>query len=311
MLEGRQLGAYALVRLLGQGGMSRVYLAHDVRLGRDVAVKVLDERLAAQPGFRDRFLREARVAAALDHPHIVPIYDVGERPLLYLVLPYVRGGNVQQLLARAPLPLSEVVSYGTQVADALEYAHQNSVIHRDVKPANMLIHADGRIMLSDFGLAKVWDGTAPVPVPHRRPDAGTPEYMAPEQVRGRTDTRSDLYGLGVVLYLLLTGHLPFTGASGEAVMAAQVGEMPVPPRLLSAAVTPAVNAVVMRALAKRPEDRFQTASQLGAALLAALVMGEATGLNALPAPVVSGSGPVPAYGEWPSPVRVQRRRTSA
>jgi serine/threonine-protein kinase len=272
---------------------------------------VLDDRLAAQAGFRERFLREARVAAALDHPHIVPIYDVGESPLLYLVMPYVRGGNIQQLLRRAPLPLAEVVSYGTQVADALGYAHQHNVIHRDVKPANMLIHADGRILLSDFGLAKVWDGTAPVPVARRRPDAGTPEYMAPEQVRGRTDTRSDLYGLGVVLYLLLTGRLPFTGPSGEAVMAAQVGQMPMPPRLLNAGVTPALDAVVMRALAKRPEDRFQTASQIGAALLAALVMEEATGLNALPAPVVASTGPLPALGEWPSPIRAERRRTSA
>jgi serine/threonine protein kinase len=232
--------------------------------------------------------------------------------LLYLVMPYVSGGNVQQLLPRAPLPLAEVVSYGTQVADALAYAHQRNVMHRDVKPANILIHADGRIMLSDFGLAKVWDGTAPVPVPRRHPDAGTPEYMAPEQVRGRTDTRSDLYALGVVLYLLLTGRLPFTGASGEAVMAAQVGQVPVPPRLLNAAVTPTLEAVVLAALAKRPEDRYQTAEQLSAALLAALVMGEANAQPALPAPTVAaGTGPLPPFEEWLSPVRVERARPSA
>ena len=128
MLEGRQLGAFALRHLLGQGGMSQVYLAQDLRLGRDVAVKVLDARLAAQPGFHDRFLREARVAAALDHPHIVPLYDVGEQPLLYLVMPYISGGSVQQILRRTPLSEAEVANYGAQLADALGYAHQRGVV---------------------------------------------------------------------------------------------------------------------------------------------------------------------------------------
>jgi serine/threonine protein kinase len=273
MLEGQQLGVYLLRRLLGQGGMSQVYLARDRRLDRDVAVKVLDANLARQPGFRERFMHEARLAAALDHPHIVPIYDAGEDPQMYLVMPYVSGGSVQQILGRAPLPQAEVVSYATQVADALGHAHRAGVIHRDVKPANMLIHADGRILLSDFGLAKVWVGVPPRP-PHRSPDAGTPEYMAPEQVRGQSGTRSDIYALGIVLYLLLTGRLPFTGANEEAVMAAQVGQMPLPPRAINAQVTPAMEAVVLRAIAKRPEDRFQTAAQLSEALLAALVLSE-------------------------------------
>jgi serine/threonine-protein kinase len=272
MLEGRQLGAYALRHLLGQGGMSRVYLAQDVRLGRDVAVKVLDERLASQAGFRDRFLREARLAAALDHSHIVPIYDVGEYPLLYLVMPFLSGGSIQQLLVRTPLPPDEAVSYVTQVADALGYAHRLGVVHRDVKPANMLLHADGRVLLSDFGLAKTWAG-APYPghVPAHQPDAGTPEYMAPEQVQGLSDARSDLYALGVVLYLLLTGQLPFTGPHSEAIMAAQVSQSPIAPRALNARLTPALDVVVLCALAKRPEERFQTAGELARALLTAVV----------------------------------------
>jgi serine/threonine-protein kinase len=273
MLEGQQVGAYALGRLLGQGGMSRVYLARDVRLGRDVAVKVLDAQLAERFGFRDRFLREARVAAALDHPHIVPIYDVGEHPLPYLVMPFVSGGSVQRTLGRAPLPPDEAVSYATQVADALGYAHRHNVIHRDVKPANMLIHADGRVMLSDFGLAKIWDGTN-APAPARRPDAGTPEYMAPEQVQGRSGTRSDLYALGVVLYLLLTGRLPFTGATEGEVMAAHVGHLPAAPRTLNARIPPALEAVVLRMLAKQPEDRYPTGAAVSEALLAALILGE-------------------------------------
>jgi eukaryotic-like serine/threonine-protein kinase len=278
MLEGQQLGVYMLRRLLGHGGMSQVYLARDMRLNRDVAVKVLDANLARQPGFRERFMHEARLAAALDHPHIVPIYDAGEDPQLYLVMPYMSGGSVQQMLGRTPLPAAEVVSYATQVADALGHAHRTGVIHRDVKPANMLIHADGRILLSDFGLAKVWVGVPPRP-PRHRPDAGTPEYMAPEQVRGQSGTRSDIYALGIVLYLLLTGRLPFTGANEEAVMAAQVSQPPVPLRAVNAQVTPAMEAVVLRAMAKHPDDRFQTVAQLSEALLAALVLSEASGFD--------------------------------
>jgi serine/threonine protein kinase len=285
MLEGSQLGAFALRHLLGQGGMSQVYLAHDLRLGRDVAVKVLDARLAAQPGFRERFLREARVGAALDHPHIVPLYDVGEHPLLYLVMPYISGGSVQQLLRRTPLAEAEVANYGAQVADALGYAHHRGVVHRDVKPANMLIHADGRILLSDFGLAKIWVHSSSPPAPRRRPDAGTPEYMAPEQVHGHSDARSDLYGLGVVLYLLLTARLPFTGANGQAIMEAQVDQVPVAPRAINPAISLPMEAVVLRALAKHPMQRFQTAAELGAALLAAVVAGQAAGaVTALPLP---------------------------
>lgn len=277
MLEGQQLGAYALQRLLGQGGMSRVYLARDVRLRRDVAVKVLEAHLASHAGFRERFVREARVAAALDHPHIVPIFDVGEQPFLYLVMPYLSGGSIQQLLPRAPMPASEAVSYCTQVADALGYAHRHGVIHRDVKPANMLIHADGRVLLSDFGLAKILANTPTAPRHH--PDAGTPEYMAPEQVRGQSNTRSDLYALGIVLYLLLTGRLPFTGPTEDAVMAAQVNTAPLPPRVLNAQVPPALEAVVLRALAKHPDERFQTAAEMSEALLAALVVSDANGYN--------------------------------
>lgn len=277
MLEGQQLGAYALQRMLGQGGMSRVYLARDVRLRRDVAVKVLEAHLANHAGFRERFVREARVAAALDHPHIVPIFDVGEQPFLHLVMPYLSGGSVQQQLSRVPIPASEAVSYCTQVADALGYAHRHGVIHRDVKPANMLIHADGRVLLSDFGLAKIL-ANAPT-APRHHPDAGTPEYMAPEQVRGHSTTRSDLYALGIVLYLLLTGKLPFTGPTEDAVMAAQVNVAPVPPRTVNAQVPPALEDVVLRALAKHPDERFHTASEMSEALLAALVVSDAHGYN--------------------------------
>lgn len=274
-----KLGAYQLVKRLGEGGMAQVYLARDVRLGREVAVKVLDRRLADRSGFRDRFLREARVAAALDHPNIVPLYDFGEENgVLYLVMPYVSGGSLQDQLTRTPLAMSEVVNYGSQLTDALAYAHQRHLVHRDVKPANILIHADGRLMLSDFGLAKILDSGMQSAAARNHPDAGTPEYMAPEQIEGRTEARSDIYGLGVVLYLLMTGRLPFGGSSSNAVMEAHLYRLPESPRRLNPLVTSALELVIMQALAKRPEDRFATASEMGAALMAALVAGDAAPL---------------------------------
>ncbi len=274
-MQAWRLGSYELIRRLGEGGMAQVYLARDVRLGREVAVKVLDQRLAERPGFRERFLREARVAAALDHPNIVPLYDFGDSDqLLYLVMPFVSGGSLQDMLHRAPFPAGEVATYGSQMADALDYAHQRNVIHRDVKPANMLLHADGRVLLSDFGLAKIVNPSSRPAAPRGHPDAGTPEYMAPEQIEGRSDERSDVYALGVVLYLLLTGHLPFTGSSSSLVMEGHLYRLPQQPRMLNSAITPAMQAVVLRALAKHPDDRFQHASELGAALLGALIAGD-------------------------------------
>ncbi|HLJ81378.1 MAG TPA: serine/threonine-protein kinase, partial [Ktedonobacterales bacterium] len=284
-----RLGSYELVRRLGEGGMAQVYLARDIRLGREVAVKVLDARLAERPGFRERFLREARVAAALDHPNIVPLYDFGDTEhLLYLVMPFVSGGSLQDVLRRAPLSAGEVVTYGSQMTDALEYAHKRGVVHRDVKPANMLLHADGRLMLSDFGLAKILGPNSRSAIPRGHPDAGTPEYMAPEQIEGRTDERSDIYALGVVLYLLLTGHLPFTGSTSTAVMEGHLYRLPEDPRVLNPAVTPAMQAVIVRALAKHSADRYQSAGELGAALLGALVAGDAE-----PLPFALGSSEPP------------------
>lgn len=264
--------------------MAQVYLARDVRLGRDVAVKVLDKKLAERPGFRERFMREARLAAALDHPNIVPLYDFGDENALFLVMPYLSGGSLQDLLPRTPLPPGDVVTYGSQIADALDYAHQRKVVHRDVKPANMLLHADRRLMLSDFGLAKIVGQTNTPNAPRNRPDAGTPEYMAPEQVVGSSDARSDIYGLGVVLYLLLTGRLPFTGSSSNEVMQRHVREEPVAPRIYNPNIPPAMESVVLRAMAKSPDDRYQRAGELGAALLGALIASHVSDAGAMSSP---------------------------
>lgn len=303
-----RLGSYQLQRKLGEGGMAQVYLARDIRLGRDVAVKVLDRKLADRPGFRERFMREARLAASLDHPNIVPLYDFGDEDALFLVMPFISGGSLQDILPRAPLQTGEVVTYGSQIADALDYAHQRKVVHRDVKPANMLIHSDGRLMLSDFGLAKIVSQANTPNAPRNRPDAGTPEYMAPEQVVGSSDARSDIYGLGVVLYLLLTGHLPFTGANSQEVMQRRLRNEPVSPRHYNPAIPPAMEVVVLRAMAKQPTDRYQRASELGAALLGALIADHgADGRSFSSAPSRGGSRPTgPAAfippGDIPGPI---------
>lgn len=305
-MEEWRLGSYELVGRLGEGGMAQVYLARDARLGREVAVKVLDRTLAERSGFRDRFLREARVAAALDHPNIVPLYDFGDSGVgegggvLYLVMPYLSGGSLQEALKRAPFSGAEVATYGAQIADALAYAHQRNVVHRDVKPANMLLHSDGRLLLADFGLAKILDTTAPSSAARGRPDAGTPEYMAPEQIEGRSEARSDIYALGVVLYLLSTGHLPFTGATTNTILEGHLYRLPEPPRRRNPAVTPAMESVILRALAKHPEDRFQTASEFGAALLGALVAGDTEPLPFAQSDYEPPLLPPPAFSRPPS-----------
>src|SRR3954453_12980319 len=162
-------------------------------------------------------------------------------------MPYMSGGSLQDKLAQAPFSVNDVVNYGMQIADALEYAHGQGVIHRDVKPANMLLHADGRVLLADFGLAKIFDGAARPTGREGRPDAGTPEYMAPEQIKGQTDARSDLDGLGVVMYLLITGRLPFNGSTANGVMEGHLYRLAVPPRQLNPRVTPTVDKVVQKA----------------------------------------------------------------
>ena len=269
-LVGRVFGPYRLIEGVGRGGMAEVYLAEDERLDRRVAVKILPAAMAMDQTFRARFEREARAAAKLQHPHILPVYDYGQQDgIPYLVMPYITGGSLAQIIsaARGPLPLNKVTQWTDEMASALQYAHDQNIIHRDVKPGNMLIGPGEHLLLSDFGIAKVMDTTTSLT--NTGTSVGSPEYMAPEQAKGGADYRSDIYALGVVLYQMLTGRVPFSASTPMQVMLQHVQEPPPSPRALNPALTPQIEAVVLHALAKDPNQRFQSASQLADAFKAA------------------------------------------
>jgi serine/threonine protein kinase/tetratricopeptide (TPR) repeat protein len=259
---GALAGRYALERELGHGGMATVYLADDLRHGRKVAIKVLRPELGSLLG-PDRFTREIRIAAALNHPHILPLHDSGEADgLLFYVMPYVRGGSLRQRLSReGRLSIDEAVSLVRQVATALDHAHAHGLIHRDIKPENILLH-EGEAMVADFGIALA-AGSAP----GDRLTAtgllvGTPEYMSPEQAAGERglDARSDVYSVACVLYELLTGEPPHAGTTARSVIARRFTEPPPRVRRQRPEVTPAVEQAIVRALAPDPEARFPSAA---------------------------------------------------
>jgi serine/threonine-protein kinase len=260
-------GEYSLERELGRGGMGIVYLAREVQLDRLVAIKVLPEALAARPDVRERFLREARMAASLSHPHIVPIYRVGEASgFVFFVMAYVNGETLgDRLRARGPLNPTTATRLLREVAWALSYAHGRGIVHRDVKPDNILIEAEtGRALVSDFGIARGGEENA-ISDPGRV--MGTAQFMSPEQASNQAlDGRSDLYSLGVVAYLALSGRLPFDATSVPALMVQHVNV--VPPTLASAAPsTPrALTAVVDRLLRKDPAERFASGEELAEAI---------------------------------------------
>ncbi|HEU4640907.1 MAG TPA: protein kinase [Gemmatimonadaceae bacterium] len=253
---------------VGRGGMAVVYRATDLRLRRAVAIKVLPPDLAFRADVRERFLREAQTAAQLNHPNIVPIYSVDERGgLVYFVMGLVDGESLAARAARAPLPLGDVRRVLREVADALSYAHARGVIHRDIKPDNILLErTSGRAMVTDFGIARAAEADSRLTVTGVA--VGTPAYMSPEQALGERelDGRSDLYSLGVVGYQLVSGQLPFRAANGAAIMMKHISEPPRRLRELRPDVSPALASVIERALAKRPEDRFHDAAAMRDAL---------------------------------------------
>ncbi|HEY8292268.1 MAG TPA: protein kinase [Thermomicrobiales bacterium] len=257
---------YELRQSIGIGGMARVYLAHDHMLNRDVAVKILSPALAADPLFVERFRREAQAAAALNHPNIVTIYDTGTTDdTYYIVMEYVPGPNLKETIrARGPLPEGESLPIGAQVAAALGAAHANHLIHRDIKPHNVLLSPEGSAKVTDFGIARAAGASQ---LTATQTVMGTAHYLSPEQALHQPlDGRSDLYSLGVVLYEALTGRVPFEGDSLVAVAMRQVHDPPPPMREINPGISARAEAVVMRALAKDPASRYQSAAAMGAAL---------------------------------------------
>jgi serine/threonine protein kinase len=279
-LLGQNLGNCRLERLLGQGGMGAVYLAQQTRPRRTVAVKVLLPALLPETGggsaaFLARFRREAEALAALDHVNIIPIYEYGEQEqMAYLVMPYVTGGTLRDLLAqRSTLPLSEALPIIEQAAAALDYAHAHSIIHRDLKPGNMLFHADERLLLTDFGIAKMGnetpspDHTSLHPLTTTGTIIGTPEYLSPEQATASpVDRRSDVYSLGIVVFHMLAGHVPFTGPTAVAIALKHAMEEPPSLTRWNPALPVHVEQAVRKAIAKKPEERYATAGDLAHAL---------------------------------------------
>ncbi len=268
-LEGQRLGRYELLASIGRGGMAEVYRARDTKLGRDVAVKLVLPSYG-EPEFIERFLREARLVASLEHPHILPVYDFGEdqgRP--FLVVPLVDGGSLENRLGRGVVSLAKVSEWIRALAGALDFAHARGVLHRDVKPANVLLADGDRPFLSDFGIAKAGDATSKLTA--TGVVLGTPSYMAPELALGRpAGAASDIYALAVMAYELLAGGPPFSGDSALAVLH-QHAHTP-PPRLSLRAghLPPAVDRVFDRALAKDPAARHGTAMEFATELAAAL-----------------------------------------
>ncbi len=275
-LVGQTLGVYRLRSLLGVGGMAEVYLAEDPSLRRDIAVKVLPRTLASDPNYVDRFRNEAQRVASLSHPNITPVYTFGEeRGLLYLVMPRLKESLRERMEQVGRIPLQEAARLTNQIAAALYIAHQHGIVHRDVKPENILLDESGKAMLTDFGIAREMSalreaGMARTLAATGLP-VGTPEYMAPEQLRGAPATEQvDLYALGVVLYEMLTGHVPHDASTPYEVATAVLRDQPQPPSFYNAEITPELEGVILMAMAKDPERRYGDMKTFALALRGAM-----------------------------------------
>ncbi|MEC3974539.1 Stk1 family PASTA domain-containing Ser/Thr kinase [Amycolatopsis sp. H20-H5] len=267
---------YELGDTLGYGGMSEVHHGHDVRLGREVAIKILRADLARDPQFQERFRREAQNAAALNHPAIVAVYDTGEAStdnggLPYIVMEFVEGRTLRDIVkTEGPMSQKRAMEVMADVCAALDFSHRHGIVHRDVKPANVMITKNGAVKVMDFGIARaIHDGQAAMT--QTAAVIGTAQYLSPEQARGEAvDARSDVYAAGCVLYELITGEPPFTGDSPVAVAYQHVREDPHPPSTVNPAVSPELDAVVLKALAKGPANRYQSSAEMRSDLVRTL-----------------------------------------
>jgi serine/threonine protein kinase len=312
-LIGKTLGPYQITQRLGQGGMATVFQAYQTALQRNVAIKVLPPHLAQDPQFAERFTREARAIARLDHPNILSVYDYGvTEGITYIVMKYVEGGTLKDRLELGRLSFEQTEILLDQVAKALDYAHGMGIVHRDIKPANVLLARPDWALLSDFGLAKVAEAT--VKLTGTGVGMGTPEYMAPEQAHGlETDARADIYALGVTVYAMVTGQVPYTGSSPIEVILKHVNAPLPSARAINPALPPAAEAAIVKAMSKRPQDRFATAGEFSKAFIQGLHSGAAVsaprtapappagatvlepGPSVVPGATVMDSSPMPSY----------------
>ena len=254
-------GRYRIVRKLGTGGMANVYLAEDEVLGRRVAIKILNDRHAGDDQFVERFRREAKNAASLSHPNIVSIYDRGEAEgTYYIAMEYLDGRSLKELIiARGPAPVHVAIDYARQILAAIRFAHRHGIVHRDIKPHNVLVDAEGRLKVTDFGIARA--GVSQMT--EAGSIIGTAQYLSPEQAKGApVDQTSDLYSVGVVLYELLTGVVPFSGDTPVEIAVKHLSSPPEPPSAKRAEIPHELDLVVMRALAKDPSDRYQSSEEM-------------------------------------------------
>ena len=274
ILLGRRLGPYEILSAIGAGGMGEVYKARDTRLERIVAIKVLPAHLADRPELRERFEREAKTIASLNHPHICTLYDTGHQDEIdFLVMEYIEGETLAQRLAKGPLPIQQVLQFAIEISDALDKAHRKGITHRDLKPGNIMLTKMGTKLL-DFGLAKLAQDALPATPNSQLPTMkdgitaegtilGTLQYMAPEQVEGKdVDARTDIFAFGVVVYEMATGKKAFEGKSQASLMAKILETDPPPMTSLTPMTPPALDHVVKRCLAKDPDERWQSASDL-------------------------------------------------